>query len=538
MPAVHERHARPGPRVDGVDAVRERCADLLRDESKLESSGAERVFFPESTEDVVSAVREARGAGEPITLSGARTGIVGGAVPLGSRWLLSLSRMDRVLEVGFDSSSGEAFARVEAGLSLAALYENLAALDRSSLPAGAGAKTWQYPVDPTEPTAHLGGTVATNASGARSYRYGPTRAWVRALRVVFADGMPAEIRRGEVRARDGILRAPELFGERALRLPELTRPSCKCAAGYFVGPDADLVDVLVGSEGTLAVVTEAELALAPEPAELLSLMCFLPEGPGPDAADMGLALARTLKGEARLSPLSIEYFGATALDLLREERASGSGEKIPVLPEGAGSAVFLEQPCASEGTGEGELEERVAVIEEALAACGGSLEDTWVGDDAAGRERMRLLRHAVPEAVNNRIARLRRDLPSLHKVGTDLAVPDDKFHEMLRAYSEALPASGLEYVVFGHAGENHLHVNFIPRSEEELARAKALHEDLARVAVGLGGAVTAEHGIGRLKRGLLEIQYGSDGVAALRCVKDFFDPEGILNPGVMFAAER
>ena len=139
--------------------------------------------------------------------------------------------------------------------------------------------------------------------------------------------------------------------------------------------------------------------------------------------------------------------------------------------------------------------------------------------------------------MNGRIARLKRDVPELHKVGTDLAVPDGSADEMNRVYRESLAASGLRYVVFGHAGENHLHVNLIPRTREELERAKALHKDLAREAVRLGGAVTAEHGIGRLKRELLEIQYGPEGVRALRRVKEFFDPKGILNPGVLFAAK-
>lgn len=525
MPAAEDVAGRPCPRVEGEEAVRERCADLLRDESKLSGTGAERVYLPEGARDVVSALREANSGAEPVTLSGGRTGIVGGAVPVDSRWVLSFSRMSRLFEVSVDEATGEPCARVEAGMSLAALAEGLASFEWSGLPGEAGSRRWFYPVDPTEATALAGGTVATNASGARSYRYGPTRAWVRGLGVVFADGSPARIRRGEVRARGGVLEAPALFGGRRLDIPVLQRPACKCSCGYYVEPDVDLVDLLVGSEGTLCAITEVEFRLASEPAHVLSLMCFLPEGRD------GLALVKALRGDERLSPLAIEYFGGSALELLREDREISSDDRIPELPAEAGSAVFLEEAYDID-----DLDERVAAIDECLAAHGGSLENTWAGDDPATREKMRLLRHSVPEAVNNRVARRKLEVPELHKVGTDIAVPDSALEELLAAYRELLPGSGLEHVLFGHAGENHLHANLIPRTAEELERAKALHEDLARLAVRLGGAATAEHGVGRLKRSLLSIQYGPEGVEGLRRVKEFFDPRGLLNPGVLFPA--
>jgi D-lactate dehydrogenase (cytochrome) len=150
--------------------------------------------------------------------------------------------------------------------------------------------------------------------------------------------------------------------------------------------------------------------------------------------------------------------------------------------------------------------------------------------------KMKALRHAVPEAVNERISTHARRVPGLHKVGTDLAVPDQGAAEMNGIYRERLRDSGMEYALFGHAAENHLHANLIPSSKEELDRARSLHLDLAREAVRLGGSVTAEHGIGRLKHELVPIQYGEAGVDALRGVKRFFDPEDRLNPGVIFPA--
>ena len=528
-----ESAPRPCPRIDGAEAVLERCADILSDESRLAAEAPERVYFPETTADVAAAVREAVEAGEPLTISGARTGIVGGAVPLDSRWVLSLSKMDRLIEIATGGTPPEPYARVQAGMTLSSLAEELAAFDWKPLAGDGGPKSWFYPVDPTESTAFVGGTVATNASGGRSYRYGSTRAWVRGLEVVLADGRTVRLRRGETFASAGVLDAPDVLGPRKLELPDVARPTCKCACGYLVAPDVDLVDVFVGSEGTLGVVTEVELRLAPTPENILALMCFLPEGPG--GAETGLALVKDLKADERLAPLTIEYFGGTALDMLREERELASDDRIPELPPDAKTAVFLEVAYEAEE----ELDALVVAIDERLEEHGGSLEKTWAGDEPATREKMRVLRHSVPEAANNRVARRKRDVPELHKVGTDLAVPDEALDDLLAAYHELIPESGLEYVIFGHAGENHLHVNLIPRSGRDLERAKALHEDLARLVVRLGGSVTAEHGVGRLKRSLLEIQYGPEGVAALKRVKDFFDPDSLLNPGVLFpAADR
>jgi len=512
------------PRIDGAETIREQCADILVDESKLAATEIDRVYFPETIEHVVAAVKEAAEAKTPVTLSAARTGITGGAVPIDARVVISLQKMSALLRVELNERSKEPVAVVQPGLTLDALRDELASFDWSSFGEEIGSSAWHYPVDPTEWSAAVGGTIATNASGARSYHYGPTRDNVVAITVVLADGRVVAVRRGAVKASGGAITWPKGFDDRTLALPTVKRPAGKCAAGFMVGEDVDLIDLFIGSEGTLGVIVEAELRLVRTPPDVLALMCFLPLASDP------LALVKALKASDDLAPLSIEYFSPTALQLLRDERAESGDDKLPEVPAEAGSAVFFEQAYETEDR----LDEYVAAIDELLSAHGGSIDETWAGQEDAEREKMRLLRHGIPEAVNNRIARRKRDVPELHKVGTDLAVSDEAFDELAAAYASEVPASGLEYVIFGHIGENHLHINLVPRTREELEKAKELHAQLARRAVALGGAVTAEHGIGRLKRELLEIQYGADGVAALRAVKDFFDPTGLLNPGVLF----
>jgi D-lactate dehydrogenase (cytochrome) len=506
------------PAASGESAVLDQFPDLLRDESRLVAGVVTRVYRPSTPEAVAAVVGEAGTAGVPLCVSGARTGISGGAVPQDTPWVLSLEGLDRIVDAGVDPMSGERWVRVEAGVTLTALARWL------KTEAPAGLRGFLYPVDPTEWSASVGGTVATNASGGRSYRYGPTARWVRALRVVLADGRMCWVRRGEVVARDGQMVWPAGWGDRRLRLPELPEPRTRCVAGYAIRPDGDLVDLLVGSEGTLAVVVEAELALAPEPEGLLGLFVFLPSGVD------GLDAVVALRNEPDLAILTAEFLDAASLDLVREFQAQGVGGDVPVFPDHAASALFLELEI---GRGDDAMMAAMETLDRVLTGLGASLDDTWAGEGEADRQRMRHLRHAVPEAVNTWIRTRARSVPGLHKVGTDLAVPDEGWMALRAAYEDARTRAGMRSVLFGHAAENHLHLNFLPDDLEALERAQRLHEALAREAVRLGGAVTAEHGIGRLKRSLVAIQFGADGVAALRSVKDFMDPHGILNPGVL-----
>jgi len=503
----------PSAEAAGAREVRERFPDLLRDESNLSGGAAERAFLPRSVEEVAGIVTEAAGRGAALAIGGARTGISGGAVPEGDSWVLSLQRL-RGIHGLVDGPQGEAPGlRVEAGVSLDEV--------RSWLTQAEGGR-WIYPVDPTEWSASVGGTVATNAAGGRSYHYGATSPWVRALRIVLADGSLVELRRGDVTASDLAVSWDAGLGAFPLRLPQVDRPRVRCVAGYDIAPGGDLVDAFVGSEGTLGVVVEAELALAPAPKFTVGLFCFVHR----DAPVAELVPA--IRELRCFTVLAIEYLDPASLDLLREERRAGRGGGIPAFPDHAGAAFFLELAFEDEE----EVEAGFERLERVLSGHGGSLDDTWAGFEAADRTRMRHLRHAVPEAVNARVARLRRSVPELHKVGTDLAVPDEAAAEMDRTYAAAREEAGMPSVLFGHAAENHLHLNFLPRTVEELARARDFHLELAREAVRLGGSVTAEHGIGRLKLALLPIQFGMAGVEELRRFRAGFDPAGTLNPGV------
>ena len=247
--------------VDGWEAIQQGYAQYLSDESRLTAGRIEAIHFPATVDDVAAAVRAARDAGHGVSVSGARTGITGAAVPVESEEVIALERI-RPGPVVRRAPDGQWFVHVGAGTTLAELAD---ALEHGlcDYPDGRPDRPLFYPVDSTEVSAQLGGTIATNASGARTLHYGPTRRWVKAVTVVTADGRVLELERGQVRARGGFLRYQRDDGTGAdIRTPDVPLPGTKHTAGYALRSDMDAVDLFVGSEGTLGIVAEADLWLA------------------------------------------------------------------------------------------------------------------------------------------------------------------------------------------------------------------------------------------------------------------------------------
>ncbi|HEX8353720.1 MAG TPA: FAD-binding oxidoreductase, partial [Pyrinomonadaceae bacterium] len=322
-----------------IKTEQDEIQSYLADASNTSGGRAERVLFPESAEDVARALAAAAHERTPVTVAGAGTGVVGGRVPNGGV-VLSTARLNRVGEFVRETLAG-GWATAGAGVVL------------SDFQREAKARGLLYPPDPTEGSCHLGGTVATNASGARTFKYGPTRGYVRALKVALTTGDLLDIRRGELFAgADGGVRLP-LGGGRHIeaRLPTYTMPATrKHAAGYFVAPGMDLIDLFVGSEGTLGVITEVELALLPQPEGVLSgvvffkseerLLAFVRDARGRSLKSRASQGSPQARGGGGLDARALEYFDGEALNFLRE--------RYPLVPLGAAGAVFFEQETTRE----------------------------------------------------------------------------------------------------------------------------------------------------------------------------------------------
>jgi D-lactate dehydrogenase (cytochrome) len=510
--------------VSGWEAIRDGYAQYLQDESRLTAERLEAIHFPTTADQIALAVRSARRAGHRLAVSGARTGVTGAAVPIGAEELISLERA-KATPLVRRHADGNWSVRVRAGTTLAELAD---ALDHGlcEYPDGKPDLPLFYPVDATETSAQLGGTIATNASGARTLHYGPTRRWVRWLKVVTADGRILELARGRVRAKDGLLLYRREDGTPAeVRVPDLPRPRTKHTAGYHLAQDMDAVDLFVGSEGTLGIVAEAELGLAQKPANRLFLTQFLP---GPQEA---VELMAAVAAEACLAPLAAEYIGPEPMALLRSMgRRTPAYVEVSRLPEDLAAALYVEFPFADEA----QLDATYAALRELLLAAALDPDCSWAGFAEQDMDQMKRLRHAVPETVNAIIGQRRSRAPVLHKLSTDMAVPVESLGAMLRFYRRRLTESGLEFVIFGHIGDGHLHVNVLPRAAGEMAQAEELYLEFAQEAVRLGGSVAGEHGIGRIKKKFLPIQFGAGELEAMRAVKRALDPDAILNPGVLF----
>jgi D-lactate dehydrogenase (cytochrome) len=529
-------------------AIAAEYPDYLRDESRVTAPRADALLWPETEADVLAALALARERGWPVTVSAARTGIVAASVPLSGGMVLSLEKMSMLKELVHHPATDTWSLMVEPGALLCGIQEsadNNFYFYTSRWPARAQAAVAVlkerklrlfYPPDPTEMSATIGGTVATNASGARTFKYGATRPFVRRLRVALADGTVLDIPRGAVLARDGVLTIPpELVavGEpRALRvpLPGYVMPATKHCAGYFAAPAMDLIDLFIGSEGTLGIITEVEIELRVRTKARLSVMAFF--AGETQALDFVVALREAI-AQGIFDVEALEYFGASALQLLRDRRTP-SDKTIPEIPP-AEAAIFAEFAISDDA-----MEAAMELLEQYLICHGSSTDTAWAGMDDAEIQKMKLVRHAVPETINQTIGERKRTLPALHKIATDLAVPDQQLHAIMQFYHEQLDHAGLQYAIFGHIGNNHLHVNILPCDEAELTRAKDLYRAFAEKAIALNGTVAAEHGIGKLKCEFLRSMFGDEGIAQMRAVKAALDPTGMLNPGTLFSknAER
>lgn len=418
---------------------------------------ADQLFTPETESEVAAILQRATQQKIPVTICGALTGLAGGASPSGG-WALSLTRL-RKLEVGKGS------AVVGPGVLL------------REVQSAAASSAQFYAPDPTENTSSIGGNIAANSSGSRSFRYGATRRHVLSLRVAFMDGSIQTFRRGE---------------KIDFEVPKISLPhTTKHSAGYPLAPGMEWVDLIVGNEGTLGVVTEAELQFLPAPGERLGGVVFFPSE------------ADALEAVDRWRPTPglnmIEYIDHASLQMMD-------------TPQQAALMIEIE--------GDADIDMTTALEN-----------DSWFATSASDRERFRVFRHTLAEKANDRVRRT-----GFVKFGTDYAVPLDKNREMMATYRRVLDAdSPGRYVIYGHIGDAHVHVNSFPETRGQFERGKEVMTDLAREAVKLGGTVGAEHGLGKRKAHLLEIQYPPDQIEAMKQVKRRLDPHWLLGRGTLFA---
>lgn len=437
------------------------------------SHSPDAVARPASEAEVIDLVRWCADRRIAITPQGLRSSTTGSSVATAGI-ALSLERMDRVLELDPERK----VARLQPGVVLGN-FKRLAAEHGLF-----------YPPDPTsEEECTIGGTIATNASGPRTYRYGPTRGYVRALRVVLADGSVCEVR------------------------------AClanKNATGYFGLQNP--VDLWIGSEGTLGIVTEVELALLPAPVGFVAGFAYFEDW---RAAAEFIQRADGARASRRLEPRCLELFDEGSLALVA---GNSAGLRIP---ERARTAVFFEEETNDPWTVLGAWH---SLIEETR----GLADETRIATSQAEQVELRRLRHAIPASMNERGTRA--VAAGGRKVSTDFAVPLAELPAMLEAgYRIAGEIFGGETIAYGHAGNGHPHFNLLAPDPQALERALTAARAMTRHALSLGGTLSAEHGIGKLKAELFRELYPEWVQAGMRAIKATLDPHGLFSPGNLWS---
>lgn len=526
-----------------VDIVRDRdvLSAYLEDASGVPPGRAAGLARPADEAEAVAVMAAAAASGATVLFQGARSSLTAGAVPDGEV-VVSLERLRGVGAV--ETHDGGARVRVRPGERLADLQAELAA---------AG---WYFPPVPTYQEAMVGGAVATNAGGAATFKYGVTRDWVRGLRVVLHDGSLLEVERGQSVAGPGGTFELEREDGSVVAVPapvHVLPPLKKISAGYRGDDPLDLVDLFVGSEGTLGLVVEATLDLVRRPPATIAAALPLPDLATTlrlTAALREAALrAREAGDPAGPDVRSIEWIDERCTAMLR--RRGDDARLRADVPQDRPHVLFVEMELP-EPLDRDAAESRVVAFLEgdaadepvarlcAILAEHDALECAYVAfpDDDERRAALMALREAAPSGVNEELAARRRADAGVVKVGGDLIVPCERLDEAIAMYREGFERRGLDYAIWGHLSDGNLHPNAVPRSAAETKAGYEALLEFARAVIPLGGCPLSEHGVGRnpLKQTMLREFVGAAAIEGMRRTKRALDPDWRLAPGVLFPA--
>jgi len=462
------------------------------------------VYFPENADEISDILKKANSNKIQVTVAGNRTGLTGACVPFGGI-VISTEKLNKIIEI----NKVEDYAIVEAGVLLSEFQQKVN--DESLF----------YPPDPTETNCFIGGTVSTNASGAQTFKYDATRNYVLGLDIILPTGEILSISLTKIFG-DGLnlILKSDNGNIYELSLPDYVMPETKNASGYFCKKNMDAVDLFIGSEGTLGIITQIKLKLLKKPFDIISSVLFF------DSEEKAFRFLHSAKEKSyrsrkdklddEIDALALEFFDENALTFLRNEYTR--------IPRDSKAAIWFEQEA-----NEANENRLVDLWIDLFTSSGGNESDAWFALTAKEKNEIKDFRHKISAKVNEFIA-----LNNFRKLGTDTAVPGDNFESYYHQTKKMVELAGLDYVIYGHFGNSHIHLNMLPKNENEFELGKKIYREICSLAIKLGGTFSAEHGVGKNKTDLLFEMYGNENVKKMIELKNKLDPNMILGKGNIF----
>ncbi len=522
-----------GVPVPGVIQDPEVLEPLNKDAAAMQGSGAIGLVEPRSEGELSTWLQANPEAW--VLPQGALTSLTGGATP--DRDIVVSTRKLSGITVNEERKT----VTVGAGLVLATLQEVLAD------------KGLYYPPAPTHDGASVGGNVATNAAGAATFKYGTTRDWIERVRMVLRNGDILDIPRGKYEVHPGD--EVTLVGTRELRIPipRYESPNLKkSSAGYFVRSPMDFIDLIIGSEGTLGILTEIEARLIRRPNLMTGIVFFPQTDTAIDFAnelrDRSLC-TRSSSNATGLDVRSIEFFDKRCLALLASENKLSTLHVS--IPEDAEACLLFEQELAADlnedtvvdmlvEASESEtpiatnpIADLVSVLKKfgAMETC-----ELALPGNSKRQKELAAVREAIPLAISDWLSKQQKQDPAVHKAAGDMIVPFAAFKRMLHRYYDVFANAKVDVVVFGHISDGNVHPNSLPKNASHMRAAKDALLQLACIAKEEGGCPLSEHGVGKhpLKKAMLAEFWGPEAMHQMRNVKQAFDPSWTLSRGVLF----
>ena len=441
---------------------------------------------------------------------GSGTGLAGARVPFGGT-VISMERLNKIISIDTKSQT----AILQPGV----LQKDFqAALDDLG---------FFYPPNPTEILSSFGGNIANNSSGSRTFKYGATRNYIQMLKILLMNGDELILDKNRNYGATEYFEINSTKGKKyPVPRPDYFMPNTKHSAGYYSKPGMNPIDLFVGSEGTLGIVMEITLKFLKKPDNILGLIIFF------DTIDGTLDFVRELQTKCdqykteenpitdyhniqETVPRLIEFFDDNSLDLLREE--------FPNLPHAA-SAIWIEQEY------EKEYEDNILTAwMDLINKYTKFADETWTAMNSKEHEKFRDFRHQLPL----KIVEINRK-NNQQKFGTDIAVPNINLKEFYTFMVRKIRETNTDYVIYGHIGNSHFHANIFYKNKEELEKSNKFYDDSVDKVLELSGTVSAEHGIGKIKKKYLLKMYGEKNLQKMKNIKKTLDDKYILGLGTLF----